>query len=46
MAAMAYGVEEISSVDKIVGPGNLFVAASPSGRSTARSTIDSIAGPE
>src|SRR4029077_5780779 len=26
VAALAYGVEGISKVDKIVGPGNLFVA--------------------
>ena len=27
IAAMAYGTESISSVDKIVGPGNIFVTA-------------------
>lgn len=44
VAAMAYGVEGLSAVDKIVGPGNLFVALA---KKYVYGTvdIDSIAGP-
>jgi histidinol dehydrogenase len=44
VAAMAYGVEGIRKVDKIVGPGNLFVALA---KKTVYGDvdIDSIAGP-
>lgn len=44
VAALAYGVEGIERVDKIVGPGNLFVALAK--RHVFGSVdIDSIAGP-
>ncbi|MGL4943083.1 MAG: histidinol dehydrogenase [Thermoguttaceae bacterium] len=44
VAALAYGVETIPQVDKIVGPGNLFVALAK--RHVFGSVaIDSIAGP-
>jgi len=44
VAAMAYGVEGLPRVDKIVGPGNLFVALAK--RSVfGEVDIDSIAGP-
>ncbi|MGE5191402.1 MAG: histidinol dehydrogenase [Deltaproteobacteria bacterium] len=44
VAALAYGVEGIEPVDKIVGPGNLFVALAK--RHVFGSVdIDSIAGP-
>ena len=44
IAALAYGVEGIPAVDKIVGPGNLFVALA---KKTVYGDvdIDSIAGP-
>lgn len=44
VAALAYGVEGIPAVDKIVGPGNLFVALA---KKTVYGDvdIDSIAGP-
>ena len=44
VAALAYGVEGIPAVDKIVGPGNLFVALA---KKTVYGNvdIDSIAGP-
>ena len=44
IAALAYGTETITSVDKIVGPGNSFVAAA---KKLVYGTvgIDSIAGP-
>ncbi|MCY2984913.1 MAG: histidinol dehydrogenase [Planctomycetota bacterium] len=44
VAAMAYGIPEIPGVDKIVGPGNLFVALA---KRFVYGTvdIDSIAGP-
>jgi histidinol dehydrogenase len=44
VAAFAYGVEGIPAVDKIVGPGNLFVALA---KKTVYGSvdIDSIAGP-
>ncbi len=44
VAAMAYGVEGIERVDKIVGPGNLFVALAKR-RVFGEVDIDSIAGP-
>ena len=44
VAALAYGVEGIEAVDKIVGPGNLFVALAK--RTVfGEVDIDSIAGP-
>jgi histidinol dehydrogenase len=42
VAAMAYGVEGLTRVDKIVGPGNLFVALA---KEHVYGSIDSIAGP-
>ena len=44
VAALAYGVEGIPKVDKIVGPGNLFVALAKQ-RVFGTVGIDSIAGP-
>ncbi|MGL6194622.1 MAG: histidinol dehydrogenase [Thermoguttaceae bacterium] len=44
VAAFAYGVEGIERVDKIVGPGNLFVALAKK-RVYGEVDIDSIAGP-
>ncbi len=44
VAALAYGVEGIVSVDKIVGPGNLFVALAKR-HVFGEVDIDSIAGP-
>ena len=44
VAALAYGVEGIEPVDKIVGPGNLFVALAKR-RVYGEVDIDSIAGP-
>ena len=44
VAAMAYGVEGLVPVDKIVGPGNLFVALAKK-RVYGDVAIDSIAGP-
>ncbi len=44
VAAMAYGVEGIPRVDKIVGPGNLFVALAKR-HVYGDVDIDSIAGP-
>ncbi len=44
VAAMAYGVEGIAPVDKIVGPGNLFVALAKR-FVFGQVDIDSIAGP-
>jgi histidinol dehydrogenase len=44
VAALAYGVEEIPQVDKIVGPGNLFVALAKR-YVYGEVDIDSIAGP-
>ncbi|MCW8125171.1 histidinol dehydrogenase [Microbulbifer halophilus] len=44
VAALAYGTESIEGVDKIVGPGNIFVAAAK--RAVfGRVAIDMIAGP-
>ncbi len=44
VASLAYGIDEIQAVDKIVGPGNLFVALA---KRLVYGTvdIDSIAGP-
>jgi histidinol dehydrogenase len=44
VAALAYGVQGISKVDKIVGPGNLFVALAKK-FVFGQVDIDSIAGP-
>jgi histidinol dehydrogenase len=44
VAALAYGVEGIEAVDKIVGPGNLFVALAKR-HVFGEVDIDSIAGP-
>lgn len=44
VAAMAYGVEGLPRVDKIVGPGNLFVALAKK-HVFGEVDIDSIAGP-
>lgn len=44
VAALAYGVEGIRQVDKIVGPGNLFVALAKQ-QVFGEVDIDSIAGP-
>lgn len=44
VAALAYGVEGIPRVDKIVGPGNLFVALAKQ-HVYGEVDIDSIAGP-
>lgn len=44
VAALAYGVEGIARVDKIVGPGNLFVALAKQ-HVFGAVDIDSIAGP-
>ena len=44
VAALAYGTETISAVDKIVGPGNIYVATAKS-MVFGRVGIDMIAGP-
>ena len=44
VAALAYGVEGLPPVDKIVGPGNLFVALAKK-HVYGEVSIDSIAGP-
>jgi histidinol dehydrogenase len=44
VAALAYGTETIAAVDKIVGPGNVYVAAAKR-RVFGRVGIDMIAGP-
>jgi histidinol dehydrogenase len=44
VAALAFGVEGVPAVDKIVGPGNLFVALAKK-RVYGEVDIDSIAGP-
>ena len=44
VAALAYGVEGVPKVDKIVGPGNLFVALAKR-YVFGDVDIDSIAGP-
>ncbi|KAF2721363.1 histidine biosynthesis trifunctional-protein [Polychaeton citri CBS 116435] len=48
IAAMAYGTENVSKVDKILGPGNQFVTAAKmivSNDTTANVAIDMPAGP-
>jgi phosphoribosyl-ATP pyrophosphohydrolase / phosphoribosyl-AMP cyclohydrolase / histidinol dehydrogenase len=48
VAAMAYGTESVSKVDKILGPGNQFVTAAKmivSNDTTASVSIDMPAGP-
>ena len=48
VAAMAYGTEQVSKVDKILGPGNQFVTAAKmivSNDTTAGVSIDMPAGP-
>lgn len=48
VAAMAYGTESISKVNKVLGPGNQFVTAAKmliSNDTTARISIDMPAGP-
>lgn len=44
IAAMAYGTESVPKVDKIVGPGNIFVALAKKSV-YGNVSIDSIAGP-
>ena len=44
IAALAYGTESIEAVDKIVGPGNSFVAAAKR-KLFGQVGIDSVAGP-
>lgn len=44
IAALAYGTESIPKVDKIVGPGNIYVALAKKGV-YGHVSIDSIAGP-
>ena len=44
VAALAYGIDGLARVDKIVGPGNLFVALAKQ-RVFGEVDIDSIAGP-
>ena len=44
VAAMAYGIEGLTKVDKIVGPGNMFVALAKK-HVFGEVDIDSIAGP-
>jgi len=44
VAALAFGTESVRAVDKIVGPGNAFVAEAKR-RVSGRVGIDSIAGP-
>jgi histidinol dehydrogenase len=44
VAALAYGVDGLPAVDKIVGPGNMFVALAKK-RVYGEVDIDSIAGP-
>lgn len=44
IAALAYGTESIPAVDKIVGPGNIFVAAAKK-LAYGKVDIDMIAGP-
>ncbi|MEK9860398.1 MAG: histidinol dehydrogenase [Alphaproteobacteria bacterium] len=44
IAALAYGTESIAAVDKIVGPGNAYVAAAKR-QVFGKVGIDSIAGP-
>ena len=44
MAALAYGTETIPKVDKIVGPGNIYVATAKR-QVFGQVDIDMIAGP-
>ena len=44
MAALAYGTQTVPKVDKIVGPGNIYVAAAKR-MVFGEVSIDSIAGP-
>ncbi len=44
VAALAYGTERVAGVDKIVGPGNAYVAAAKK-KVFGRVAIDSVAGP-
>ncbi len=44
VAALAYGTDQIQPVDKIVGPGNIFVALAKQ-KVYGQVAIDSIAGP-
>ena len=44
IAALAYGTESIPAVDKIVGPGNIFVASAKK-LVYGKVDIDMIAGP-
>lgn len=44
IAALAYGTDSVPAVDKIVGPGNTFVAAAKK-KVFGRVGIDSVAGP-
>lgn len=44
VAALAYGTESVPAVDKIVGPGNAYVAAAKK-KVFGRVGIDSVAGP-
>ena len=44
IAALAYGTESIDSVDKIVGPGNIFVATAKK-KVFGKVGIDMVAGP-
>ena len=44
IAAMAYGTDSIRKVDKIVGPGNIYVALAKKAV-YGHVSIDSIAGP-
>jgi len=44
VGALAYGTESVAAVDKIVGPGNAFVAAAKK-QVFGRVDIDSVAGP-
>lgn len=44
VAALAYGTESVPSVDKIVGPGNAYVAEAKK-QVFGRASIDMIAGP-
>lgn len=46
IAAMAYGTESVPACDKIVGPGNLYVAvAKQRVQASGRCGIDAVAGP-
>jgi len=44
VGALAYGTESVTAVDKIVGPGNAYVAAAKK-QVFGRVAIDSVAGP-